>query len=115
MICLGFVVFFLIPALGGWSNTRAAIRTGDLKTEYTVGGIQTKSFFNYANQLSVDEDRAFWIEYENGVVRVGKGGEKDAFMEWDGTAEVGYHPKVNIAISTWERVSGDWVFEERCM
>ena len=36
--------------------------------------------------VNENEFRPFWIEYIEGVVRVGKGGQQTAFSQWDAGA-----------------------------
>ena len=71
--------------IGGWGNSKAVIRAchssvcrGSL-VEYSEDGL-----------ISQEESRPFWIEYKEGVVTVGKGGQ-GAFMEWDAGK---YHQRV---------------------
>ncbi|XP_077981785.1 C3 and PZP-like alpha-2-macroglobulin domain-containing protein 8 [Glandiceps talaboti] len=60
--------------IGGWRNTKSVIRRAkhsELRVEASTPGI-----------LSPNEFREFWISYNNGVIRVGKEGDQEAFMEW---------------------------------
>ena len=112
----------LSSALGGWSNTKAAIRTGDLK-EHRKAEIEVHAEFGEVNQLSASEYRAFWIEYNQGFLQVGncakgagKEGTEAPFMQWNAGAYYnGLAPlKVNLAVSTWRYNTGDWVFYQLC-
>ncbi|XP_038059829.1 uncharacterized protein LOC119730848 [Patiria miniata] len=99
-------VFYEI-IIGGYTNTKSAIRTckacdaGQL--QITTNGI-----------LSDAEDRLFWIEYNDGNVQVGTGGNSPSPMmskNWYG----GQRPStVYVGVSTWQDASGHWFFLDFC-
>ncbi|XP_033635526.1 uncharacterized protein LOC117296614 [Asterias rubens] len=95
-------------SIGGWSNTKSAIRACnepcDIQVEDDERGL-----------LNETEYRPFWLEYNVGVVTVGKGSQSEGFLEWDaGSFHSKIHSQVYVGISTHERVSGSWVFYNHC-
>ncbi|XP_071801566.1 C3 and PZP-like alpha-2-macroglobulin domain-containing protein 8 isoform X2 [Asterias amurensis] len=95
-------------SIGGWSNSKSAIRACDepcaIQVEDEESGL-----------LSETEYRPFWLEYNGGVVNVGKGNQSESFLEWDaGSVHSKTPPQVYVGISTHIKVSGSWVFYNLC-
>ena len=95
-----------ISDIGGWSGSKSVIRAchSDKCTE----------LYGEHNETSIvnkNEFRPFWIEYIEGVVRVGKGGQQTAFSQWDAGA---YHgcvtSEVYVGISGATHHDDYWVF-----
>ena len=65
--------------------------------------------------LDPSEHRPFWVEFDDGIVSFGKGGEQEALVQWDAAAYYGFVPrKVYLGISTGRYTSGNWVFQQFC-
>ena len=103
-------ISFSSQALCGWGSTKSAIRAchsdscSTLRDEYYESYITNK-----------DEFRPSWVEYDGGVVAIGKGGQDTAFLEWDAGAYHGRVPTtVYVGISTGKWRDGDWVFYDYC-
>ncbi|XP_071802652.1 uncharacterized protein [Asterias amurensis] len=95
--------------IGGWGGDKSVIRAcysyicKDLFGEYNEP----------AGRSTVDEFefRPFWIEYTEGVVSVGKGGQQTAFSKWDAGAYYGrVTSEVYIGISAALFYADSWVF-----
>ncbi|XP_071797142.1 uncharacterized protein [Asterias amurensis] len=66
--------------------------------------------YDEAGILDPSEYRSFWIEYEMGTVRIGKGGVTDAILEWNAEAYHGRVPtQVYVGVSTASS-EGSWKF-----
>ena len=56
------------------------------------------------------EYRPFWIEFKDGIVTVGKGGQETGFLEWDAGA---YHQQVYaqvyIGVASYRFAPGEWM------
>ncbi|XP_038066788.1 C3 and PZP-like alpha-2-macroglobulin domain-containing protein 8 [Patiria miniata] len=96
--------------IGGQNNRRSAVRSC-----YNVECHDAVATHDEAGLVDANEYRPFWIEYKGGVVRVGKGGQEEAFLEWDAGA---HHQRVatqvRIGIASWAKANGDWVFYKFC-
>lgn len=84
--------------IGGWGNTKSVIRT--------CKQCQPRTSF-IGNPLSCDSFKSFWISWENGAIRVGRGhiighGE---FMKWTDPSS---HLVNYVGISTWRGSSTEW-------
>ncbi|XP_056004596.1 C3 and PZP-like alpha-2-macroglobulin domain-containing protein 8 [Ostrea edulis] len=84
--------------IGGWGNTKSVIRT--------CKQCQPRTSF-IGNPLSCDSFKSFWISWENGAIRVGRGhiighGE---FMKWTDPSS---HLVNYVGISTWPGSSTEW-------
>ncbi|XP_038064728.1 uncharacterized protein LOC119735098 [Patiria miniata] len=108
---------FAFISIGGWSGEKSAIRgcfSYDVpECSQLLGG---RSEHIEGDIVSGTESRHFWIEFKHGVVTVGKGGQEEAFLEWDAAA---YHHRiistpVYVGISAWGSVASDWVFHQFC-
>ncbi|XP_071797803.1 uncharacterized protein [Asterias amurensis] len=74
---------------------------GGLMAEYT----------DTTGLTSSTEYHPFWINYAEGVITAGKGGEHESPVEWDAGAHYGRVPnQLHIGISTWENAYGEWDF-----
>ncbi|XP_022100078.1 uncharacterized protein LOC110984330 isoform X2 [Acanthaster planci] len=86
----------------------------DMTEDSIFAEIGGNTVHDEAGIVSDVESRPFWIEYKGGVVTVGKGGQTEAFMEWDAAS---YHDKfpvpVHVGISTYQSY-GNWVFYTFC-
>ncbi|XP_071784763.1 uncharacterized protein [Asterias amurensis] len=92
--------------IGGWSGSKSVIRAchsdncTELFGEHNEPGI-----------VNENEFRPFWIEYIEGVVKVGKGGQQTAFSQWDAGQ---YHgcvtTEVYVGISGARNHPDNWVF-----
>jgi len=92
--------------LGGWGNTRSAIRKGTSKKE--------EAFPYTKNVLSKDEYRKFYIavDKDTGAVTVGKGHDvtKYAFMTWEDPDM--FQPK-GFAVMAGDMGPAEWVFHDK--
>ncbi|XP_046377746.2 uncharacterized protein LOC124149944 [Haliotis rufescens] len=86
--------------IGGWNNTRSAIRAG-VQHNSRVEARHTP--------LSADQFRDFWISWGNGVISVGSGMEVGVgkFMNWTDPSP---HAIKYIAVSTGWGSTGLWRF-----
>ncbi|XP_038067069.1 uncharacterized protein LOC119737068 [Patiria miniata] len=95
--------------IGGLKNTRSVMRCS------YAGCSEVFSQHYEAGLVNATEYRPFWIDYKGGVVRVGKGGQEEAFLEWDAGA---HHQRVvtqvRIGIASRSIANGDWVFYKFC-
>ncbi|XP_038064730.1 uncharacterized protein LOC119735101 [Patiria miniata] len=103
--------------IGGWSRQRSAIRAcfvyASQECHQLLGG---RSEHIEVDIVVDSESRPFWMAYKHGVVTVGKGGQEEAFLEWDAAA---YHHRhistpVYVGISSWRHVPAEWVFYQFC-
>ncbi|XP_022100076.1 C3 and PZP-like alpha-2-macroglobulin domain-containing protein 8 [Acanthaster planci] len=99
--------------IGGWSNSKSSIRA--CYSQICQKLLGDDAVHDETGIISDVESRPFWIEYKGGVVTVGKGGQTEAFMEWDAKA---YHMKspvpVHVGISTYHINRGNWTFYQFC-
>ncbi|XP_038045815.1 C3 and PZP-like alpha-2-macroglobulin domain-containing protein 8 [Patiria miniata] len=96
--------------IGGSVNGRAVMRPC-----YYVECPGVDATHDEAGLVDANEYRPFWIDYKGGVVRVGKGGQEVAFLEWDaGAHHQGVVTQVRIGIASWASANGDWVFYKFC-
>ncbi|XP_038064731.1 uncharacterized protein LOC119735102 [Patiria miniata] len=113
------VSVFAWITIGGWSAQMSVIRAcfvhDSPECQQLLGG---RSQHIEGDIVNGTESRPFWIEFKHGVVTVGKGGQEEAFLEWDAAA---YHRRnistpVYLGISAWSYVglSADWVFYQFC-
>ncbi|XP_022105080.1 uncharacterized protein LOC110987011 [Acanthaster planci] len=91
--------------IGGYVNSKSAIRRCKLcdkgQIEVSTVGI-----------VSDSEDRAFWIEYSDGDVSVGRGEAPPMINQTWSEAEQGERPStVYLGVSTWRDASGHWIFQ----
>ncbi|XP_038066791.1 uncharacterized protein LOC119736853 [Patiria miniata] len=95
---------------GGSGNARTVMRSC-----YYLECPDVVSLHKEEGLVNANEYRPFWIDYKGGVVRVGKGGQEEAFLEWDAGA---HHQRVatqvRIGIASWASTNGDWVFYKFC-
>ncbi|XP_038067281.1 C3 and PZP-like alpha-2-macroglobulin domain-containing protein 8 [Patiria miniata] len=96
--------------IGSLENIRALMRSC-----YFVECPDLVATHHEAGLVNATEYRPFWIDYKGGVIRVGKGGQEEAFLEWDAGA---YHQRVatqvRIGIASRSYANGDWVFYKFC-
>ncbi|CAH1794507.1 unnamed protein product [Owenia fusiformis] len=86
--------------IGGWKNTKSAIRTGR-----TVGTPIVKQT-NTPNILDCNEARSFWLSWKNGRIRVGQHGlYQDQFLQW---SQPRNNPINSISVATGWGSWGDW-------
>ena len=75
------------------------------------GSVYAEYLVSQPPLLDNNEYRPFWIEYDEGVVTVGKGGQQQSFLEWDAGAHHGRVPtELHVGISTYEHTQGLWDF-----
>ncbi|XP_022100077.1 uncharacterized protein LOC110984330 isoform X1 [Acanthaster planci] len=100
--------------IGSWGNVKSTIRPCYTILHGCFDLLGGNTVHDEAGIVSDVESRPFWIEYKGGVVTVGKGGQTEAFMEWDAAS---YHDKfpvpVHVGISTYQSY-GNWVFYTFC-
>ncbi|XP_022101869.1 uncharacterized protein LOC110985267 [Acanthaster planci] len=100
--------------IGGWGNTKSVIRPCQSET----GGGRCKVVqvqHVETGIVSGDEYRFFWIEFKEGVVRVGKGGQEEAFLKWDaGSSLKRVLTQVHIGIASWHIANSEFVFFQYC-
>ena len=97
--------------IGAWYNRQATIKPCYYKKCSGIIALHEEE-----GLVDINEYRPFWIEYREGVVKVGKGGQKEAFLEWDAGA---YHKRVstpvNVGIASWRNGDhADWIFHQFC-
>ena len=95
-----------ISGIGGSSGSKSVIRAchSDDCTEWF-------GEYNEPGIVNKNEFRPFWIEYIEGVVRVGKGGQQTAFSQWDAGACHGrVTSEVYVGISGARNHDDYWVF-----
>ncbi|XP_038064483.1 uncharacterized protein LOC119734919 [Patiria miniata] len=105
--------------MNAWERQRSAIRACFLyDLQECVQLLGGRSEHTEVDIIVDSESRPFWMEYKHGVVTVGKGGQEEAFLEWDAAA---YHRRnistpVYLGISAWSYggVSIEWVFYQFC-
>ena len=109
---LQFLCF--VADIGGWGNTKSVIRPCNSETgEQRCKAVQVKH--EEKDIVVVDEFRPFWIEYKEGVVKVGKGGQEEAFLEWDVGASLQQVPvRVQIGIASYHIAQSEFVFFQHC-
>ncbi|XP_071797213.1 uncharacterized protein [Asterias amurensis] len=92
--------------IGGWSGNKSVIRP--CHSDICPGWFGEHNEPGIVNE---NEFRPFWIEYIEGVVKVGKGGQQTAFSQLDAGA---YHGRViaevYVGISGWRNFPSYWVF-----
>ena len=105
------IQFFVVVIGGGYKEAyiRACVPSvcgsGAVRAEYLV---------SQPPLLDNNEYRPFWIEYDEGVVTVGKGGQEQSFMEWDAGAYHGRVPtELHVGISTWKEYKGHGISVSR--
>ncbi|XP_038067813.1 C3 and PZP-like alpha-2-macroglobulin domain-containing protein 8 [Patiria miniata] len=95
--------------IGGRVNTLANVRPCYLICLDIVATHEEQGLVN------ASEYRPFWIDYKGGVVRIGKGGQEAAFVEWDAGA---YHQRVptrvHFGVSSWGNAEGYWKLHQKC-
>ena len=103
-ICLPLLV------IGGSTNKKWSI-----KACHSKSCRQIMSEHGETAILDASEHRPFWLEYDDGVVSVGKGGQRRDSVRWDAAAYHGFVPrKVYLGISTWRNTGGEWIFHQLC-
>ncbi|XP_071784762.1 uncharacterized protein [Asterias amurensis] len=92
--------------IGGWDGSKSVIHACHSEECTELFGVHDEP--DIVNQ---NEFRPFWIEYIEGVVKVGKGGQQTAFSQWDAGA---YHGRVTsdvyVGISGARHDEDYWVF-----
>ena len=66
--------------------------------------------------VDVNQYRPFWIQFKEGWVKIGKGGQEGPFLEGNVSAYREQVPiKVHVGISSGQNASGEWVFHQGCI
>ncbi|XP_038066316.1 uncharacterized protein LOC119736375 isoform X2 [Patiria miniata] len=96
--------------IGGMRNQRAVMKPcfhemcSDLIATHLEAGL-----------VNANEYRPFWIDYKGGVVKVGKGGQQEAFLEWDaGTYHQPVATQVHVGVTSRGYPHADWVLYHAC-
>jgi hypothetical protein len=86
--------------IGGWGNTKTAIRRNRAKPD--------KAVVDTPDILSDAEYRGFWVRWEGGLLEVGKEGVATAFVSWQDPEPfgIGYY-----GVCTGWGASGSWIIE----
>jgi len=87
--------------IGGWGGAESAIRR---KKDEDVCKVETPDI------LSADEMRGFWIKISRGVIKVGRKGERQAFMSYT-DPETLLHV-THYGFCTAYGSEGDWTFSD---
>ncbi|XP_046388992.1 C3 and PZP-like alpha-2-macroglobulin domain-containing protein 8 isoform X2 [Ischnura elegans] len=87
--------------LGGWGNTKSALRRDRQKPD--------KAEAETPNVVTADEEREFWIKWNDGTIQVGHGGQASPFLEY---ADPDPFPIGHYGVRTGWGATGQWVVEE---
>ncbi|XP_046388983.1 uncharacterized protein LOC124157929 isoform X1 [Ischnura elegans] len=86
--------------LGGWGNTKSALRRDRQKPD--------KAEAETPNVVTADEEREFWIKWNDGTIQVGHGGQASPFLEY---ADPDPFPIGHYGVRTGWGATGQWVVE----
>ncbi|XP_038069496.1 uncharacterized protein LOC119738655 [Patiria miniata] len=99
--------------IGGWGNSKSVIRPCQSDTGGACDVVQVAH--NEQHIVTDMEYRPFWIDYKGGVVKVGKGGQEEAFLEWDAGAHYNRVPThVRVGIASWHIAPSYFKFFQYC-
>ena len=109
-MCVGCSDEFYEIVIGGWGNTKNAIRRKTLNTLHGPAGVteSTEGILNH------NENRPFWADALNGLVRLGKGDilGQNIVMQWQDPKPI--IPN-SIGFMTGWGASGDWNIKSQGM
>ena len=88
--------------IGGWSNSKSAIRLNQTKPDKEV--VETPDI------VCMDEFRRFWIQFKNNNIQVGKEGEEAPFLAWTNSEDP--FKVTHFAFSTGWGSDGYWMFDD---
>ena len=95
---------FYQTGIGGWGNTKSAIRCDRhcYPFDFEVSKDDVLDEFEY---------RRFWLNYDNGMIQVGQGGQLNPFLKWyDETRRV----QVNYVGLAVYSSPVSWIFYSYC-
>ena len=105
------IIMYIFPILVIGGGYKEAYIRACMPPVCGSGGVRAEYLVSQPPLLDNNEYRPFWIEYDEGNVTVGKGGQEQSFLEWDAGAYHGRVPtELHVGISTWEDTQGSWDF-----